>query len=208
MSITAPDWPETERRIAEVARTRRGRHHDKALASYRRCRALELRAQGLSYEQIAQEVGYANRGTAYTVINHALQAREAESVAELRAMEVARLDALQLALWGEAMAGDLRSVSVITRIIEARCRLLGLVEPARRVKVKDERDRWDNCQGPSTVIVRRTTAGTPAITSTAGSHRLSLKSDGATAPGPDLKGGWLASQGDFGTGGTERAGRS
>ena len=36
--------------------------------SWRRTRAIELRAAGLSYDQIALEVGYANRGTAHNVV--------------------------------------------------------------------------------------------------------------------------------------------
>ncbi len=73
MSMPAAEWPEAEQRIAEVARTRRGRHRDKALASYRRTRALELRAQGKAYAEIAREVGYANKGTAHKVISQALR---------------------------------------------------------------------------------------------------------------------------------------
>jgi hypothetical protein len=33
MSMPAVEWPEAEQRIAEVARTHRGRHRDRALAS-------------------------------------------------------------------------------------------------------------------------------------------------------------------------------
>jgi len=57
-------WPERPR----------GRHRDRALASWRRTRAIELRAAGLSYDQIAAEVGYTNRGTAHNVVTQALAA--------------------------------------------------------------------------------------------------------------------------------------
>ena len=87
-SRVAVEWPEAEQRIAEVARTRRGRHRDKALASYRRTRALELRAQGKGYAEIARSVGYANKGTAHKVIAQALQAREARAMDVLGAATV------------------------------------------------------------------------------------------------------------------------
>jgi hypothetical protein len=45
-------------------------------------------------------------------------------------LEVQRLDALQLALWGEAMAGDVKAALGCLRIIEQRCALLGLT-PAK-----------------------------------------------------------------------------
>ncbi len=151
MSIPAGEWSDAEQRIAEIARTRRGRHRDKALASYRRTRAVELRAQGLGYAEIAREVGYANKGTAHKAISQALEAREANNVELLRTLELDRLDAIQAAIWDAAMAGEVRAVRPLLRIIDARCRLLGL-HPDRRVK--NPKARWDNCQGPSTVIVR------------------------------------------------------
>ncbi len=151
MSIAASEWSETEQRLAEVARTRRGRHRDKALASYRRTRAVELRAQGLGYAEIARELGYANKGTAHKVISQALEAREANSVDLLRTLELERLDAIHAAIWDTAMAGDVRAVMPLLRISDARCRLLGL-HPQRQVK--NPKARWDNCQGPATVIVR------------------------------------------------------
>jgi hypothetical protein len=44
----------------------------------------------------------------------------------LRALEVARLDALQVALWPKIEAGDVQAISAALRIIETRARLLGL----------------------------------------------------------------------------------
>ncbi len=151
MSTSTADWSPAEQRIAELARTRRGRHRNLALASWRKTRAVELRASGMSYAEIAAEVGYANRGTAHAVVTQALQSREAESVDLLRQVEVARLNAVHAALWPRAMAGDVPAVMALLRIIEARCRLLGLYgEPG----VKESGDRWENCQGPATVVVR------------------------------------------------------
>lgn len=151
MTADLANWPAAEQRIAELARTRRGRHRNTALASWRKTRAVELRATGMSYAQIAAEVGYANRGTVHSVVIQALQAREAESVDLLRQVELERLDAVHAALWPKAMAGDVDAVMALLRIIEARCRLLGLYGDRGR---KESADRWDSCQGPATVVVR------------------------------------------------------
>jgi hypothetical protein len=107
-----------------------GRHRNKALAAARRTRAVELRCQGWTYEAIAEELGYASRGTVYTVVHTALAAQEADETENLRAIETVRLDRLQEALWSRAMAGDVAAISEGRRIVEARVRLLGLIEKA------------------------------------------------------------------------------
>jgi hypothetical protein len=107
---------------------------DKALAEYRKARAVELRLAGLEYEDIAKQVGYTNKGTAWRTVTKALRERVDDAVEELRALEMARLDALQAALWDQAMAGDTRSADAILRIIDRRVRLLGLDQ----VAVKEE----------------------------------------------------------------------
>lgn len=148
--MPATEWPEAEQRIADVARTKRGRHRNTALASYRRTRALELRAQGMGYAEIAAEVGYANKGTAHRVISQALEARESQDVDFLRLIASERLERLLAALWPRAMAGDLGASRVLLRIIDMECRLYGLYGQPTTKKAKAG---WDNCFGPPTVVI-------------------------------------------------------
>lgn len=115
--------------VAELPRVC-GRHRNRALAAARRARAVELKTAGLTYQQVASELGYTSKGTAYNVITKALKEQTAEAVGSLRGMENARLDALQSALWDAAMAGDVKAVCSIVQIVGARVRLNGL-EPAR-----------------------------------------------------------------------------
>ncbi|EWS99639.1 hypothetical protein N865_21725 [Intrasporangium oryzae NRRL B-24470] len=103
-----------------------GRHRNMALAAARRARAVELRTQGWTYQQIADELGYANRGAVYQAVSKALQGRTHEAVDSLRDLETARLDALQHGVWDRAMNGDVEAARAALRIIVARCRLLGL----------------------------------------------------------------------------------
>ena len=42
-----------------------GRHRDRALASARRCRAIQLKLQGLTYQQIADELGYTSHASTW-----------------------------------------------------------------------------------------------------------------------------------------------
>ena len=110
---------------AELPRVN-GQHRNRALAAARRVRAVELRTAGLTYDQIAAELGYANRGTVYHVVSGALEAQTVAAVDQLRSLEVERLDMLQLAMWQGAMEGDVPSAIAAIRCIMSRCRLLGL----------------------------------------------------------------------------------
>jgi hypothetical protein len=92
----------------------------------RRTQVVELASAGLGYDQIAGQLGYANRSGAWKAHQRALAAHQAETVEEHLALEVARLDAPQDRLWDKAMTGDVRSVSEIRHIIKQRSRLLGL----------------------------------------------------------------------------------
>jgi len=89
-------------------------------------RAVELKTSGCTYAQVADELGYSSRGTAYNIVAKALREQTAEAVADLRDLENARLDALQVGLWDAAMTGNVRSAAAIVQIVQARVRLNGL----------------------------------------------------------------------------------
>jgi orotate phosphoribosyltransferase-like protein len=114
--------------LAELPRVH-GRHRDRALAAARRVKAVELKTAGLTYAQVAQELGYTSRGTAYNVVTKALREQTVAAVTDLRDLENARLDALQLALWDAAMTGDINAAVVIVKIVKARVHLNGLSSP-------------------------------------------------------------------------------
>jgi hypothetical protein len=100
-----------------------------AVAAVKRAKVVEAVAQGATYEAAAKQAGYASRSGAYKAFWKALDHREAEAVEDHRALELARLDALQVALWGDALNGDVKAVIAVLRIIELRSRLLGLDKP-------------------------------------------------------------------------------
>ena len=103
-----------------------GQHRNRALAAARQARAVELATSGMTYQRIADELGYSNRGTVYRLVHTALTRELHEDVEVHRRLEQERLDALQVSLWEKAMAGDTAAAHEVIRIIRERCRLLGL----------------------------------------------------------------------------------
>ena len=96
------------------------------VATQRRIEALALRKQGLSFEKIADKLGYGNRGNAYRAVVQELSALRHEAGDDLLKLELIRLDALLEAVWPAAMKDNNGAVERALRIIHQRARLLGL----------------------------------------------------------------------------------
>ncbi len=97
-----------------------------ARTQWRKRRAVELALAGYSYDDIAVEVGYSNRGCAWRVVAKALNENVASNVEEYRQVELARLDALMAAHWDDAVSGgNLRSADFCLKAIAQRARILG-----------------------------------------------------------------------------------
>lgn len=102
-------------------------------ARQRQVMALQLKASGLTYEEIAQAPGpdgqrlYANASGAWKAVTRALKEQVAQEVDTLRELECQRLDALTVALWPKR--AQWQSAETLRRIIETRCKLLGLNAP-------------------------------------------------------------------------------
>ena len=95
----------------------------------RAARALSLRLAGLSYPQIAEQMGYRDKSGAHRAVMRLLERRESEGAEEIRAIEDARLDRLQTAVWPAASRGDLDAVRTSLSIIDRRMRLHGMAAP-------------------------------------------------------------------------------
>jgi hypothetical protein len=103
----------------------------------RRTRALQLRAAGLTYQAIADELGYPGRGAAAQDVARALAARKSlldNQAALFVTLELERLDglerAVQTVLRQASSEGDrsmvLRAADRLVRVSERRAKLLGL----------------------------------------------------------------------------------
>jgi hypothetical protein len=95
-------------------------------AALRAAQALNLRKLGMTYDAIAQQCGYAHRGSAYAAVQRELQRTLQEPADELRILEAQRLDDLYRAMIPKALKGDGWSVDRCLRIMERRAALLGL----------------------------------------------------------------------------------
>lgn len=125
-----------------------GRHKNHVLAAQRRTAAVRLLREGQTYQQVADTLGYANKGTVHRLVRKALVAHEVDEVDSYRHTELERLDALQAALWDQALAGDVRASEQCLRIVQTRVRLLALDQQARAGD-----PRAENCNGVNTLVV-------------------------------------------------------
>ncbi len=106
-------------------------------AKERALKALELRKKGVRYEQIAQQLGYSNRGSAHKAVMKELNllAKEClEEASKVRDLELQRLDDLYLAAWKAIARGSESAIDRALRVSESRRKLMGL-NAAQKVDV-------------------------------------------------------------------------
>lgn len=128
---------------------------DLTRARLRDLEAVKLRASGLTYTQIAADLGISETGARKAVKRSMEKIKEElrESAADLRNLELERLDALQYALWAKATAGDVQAVDRVLRVMTRRAALLGLdVPPSPRIESTEPieiryRDPWEQDRG-------------------------------------------------------------
>lgn len=94
-------------------------------------KVLELRLMGVTFDVIAQQVGYASPGSAHNAYKRALLRTLREPAEELRELEVARLDRLLSGIWTKALRGEVSAVQAALKIMERRSKLLGLDAPQK-----------------------------------------------------------------------------
>lgn len=92
---------------------------------------LKLRRGGLTFDVIAQRVGYANPGSAQKAYERSLNRITAEDVGIMRRAENDRLDMAQSAIWVKVLQGDNQSIANLLRIMDRRAKLNGLDVPVR-----------------------------------------------------------------------------
>lgn len=92
--------------------------------------AIKLRAQRLTWEEVAKRSGYASRGAAHNAVMNELHKNITEDIKQLRAEEFAMLDILHAEMWELAM--DHKNVyrtyaaDRVLSISEARRKLMGM----------------------------------------------------------------------------------
>jgi hypothetical protein len=99
-------------------------------------KVLELRRGGLTFDLIAERLGYASASGAHKAYMSACSRIVYEDVVEVRNAEMDRLDIAQAAIWGDVINGAdaqdrARAVMALMKIMERRARLLGLDMPTK-----------------------------------------------------------------------------
>lgn len=127
----------------------------------KRAQALQLRAEGRSFNQIAAQLGYANASGAYKAVRTGLAEVDQEPAKELLRLQLARLDDLLAEVWPKAVDGGdvahLRSVSAALAVMRRMDILVGLDS------CRGNNERWARKSRPTNRAdgrVRRTAHGT------------------------------------------------
>ena len=97
----------------------------------RQLKALELRKAGISYQAIADTLGYNSPQAAWKAVNAALKKTLQEPSDEVRKLEMERLDAMLSAIWASVKQGQYKANEVALRLMERRAKLLGLDAPVK-----------------------------------------------------------------------------
>jgi len=93
--------------------------------------AVRLRLQGLTYDEIATQCGYASRAGAHAAVTRhldAVRAETAENAAQLRQQSIERRTAWLAALCQRIEEGDPQAVNAAERVQQALDRLHGVTE--------------------------------------------------------------------------------
>lgn len=101
-------------------------------------KVLEFRRGGLTFDLIAERLGYASASGAHKAYLSACNRIVYEDVVEVRKSEMDRLDIAQAAIWGDLTDTQntdantrARLVVALIKIMERRARLLGLDMPTK-----------------------------------------------------------------------------
>lgn len=138
MTTQEQETPEETTYAALPASERRGvPGHDSAADRTSGANLMRLRMMGMTYEQMAQEAGYADGSGARQALLRALDRHEAENATQLRHVENLRMDADERVL--RTIIGDsaakptdrIRAIDSRTRLSARRARLNGLDAPVQ-----------------------------------------------------------------------------
>ena len=99
-------------------------------AANRQRQALELRARGVGFAKIADELGYRSASGAFRAVSAGLRKTLQEPASELRSLEVERLARLEIVLWAR-LPSNINAADKLLRVWERRAKLLGLDAPTR-----------------------------------------------------------------------------
>ena len=97
--------------------------------SERQAAAMELKLTGESYRSIALKLDYRGPSGAHKAVGAYLRKTLTAPSDELRRLELLRLDELQVVAWRFAMAGQMKGIDRVLKIMKRRAELTGIDAP-------------------------------------------------------------------------------
>jgi hypothetical protein len=95
-------------------------------------KALEYRKGGVTYQKIADLLGYKTPTGAEKAVKAALDRITEAPAKQVRKLELERLDAILTSIWGQIAKGHLGAIDRAIKIMERRARYLGLDTPLKQ----------------------------------------------------------------------------
>ena len=95
-------------------------------------KVMELRAQGWTWQRIADETGYAAPSAAKTAFDNAIKRTMQPVADEVRTLELERLDRFLSYLWAAIEQGDPVAIDKGLKIMDRRAKYLGLDAPIKQ----------------------------------------------------------------------------
>ena len=93
---------------------------------------LKYRKGGLTFDAIAEKLGYANESSARAAFKRAVERTRDDALAsEGRALHRARLETALMSIWDRVLKGDLKAIAMMLRILERDAKLYGLDMPVK-----------------------------------------------------------------------------
>lgn len=94
-------------------------------------KVVELRHMGITYEVIAEQVGYASASGAFHAYERALARYPKETIEKKRDLVESRYERLLSAIWTKALRGDIPAIIAAVKVLEKEAKLLGLDAPQK-----------------------------------------------------------------------------
>lgn len=123
-------------------------------ARLKAAQALNLRMEGKTFEDIAKELKYNSKQSAFDAVKRALDSVVREPAESLITLDLERLDVLWQIQYLGAQAGDVSALGACMRIMERRAKLLGL-DATRRF---DEMPEAGRAMLPVAITIERRSA--------------------------------------------------
>lgn len=109
-------------------------------------KVVELKQLGLTFDVIAEKVGYASASGAYHAYERYMERYKHLPAESLRDLQGSRLERLLAGVWTKALRGETPAIMAVLKIFEREARLFGLDAPNRSestITIDDGRDDLD-----------------------------------------------------------------